>query len=142
MVRIRLKRLGRKKKPFYRIVVTDIRNRRDGAPLEELGYYNPISKQLKLNKQSALAWKAKGAIASEAAQRLIDKADESGELIQLENARKEKLSKKAQARVQEEAKKKADEAEAAKQAKEEAKKAAEEAAAAPAAEAEPAAAEA
>lgn len=83
MVKIRLKRLGRKKAPFYRIVVTTLKARRDGAPIEELGYYNPISKALKLNKEKAVAWLAKGAQASETAQMLIEKAPESGELIYL-----------------------------------------------------------
>lgn len=110
MVKIRLKRLGRKHRPFYRIVVTDIRNRRDGEPLSELGYYNPISKQLKLDKQAALEWIAKGARPSEAAQRLINKASETGELVQLEVVKKQRLSKKAQAAEQA---KKAAEAEAA-----------------------------
>lgn len=115
MVKIRLKRLGRKKRPFYRIVVTDIRNRRDGAPLQELGYYNPIDKQLKLDKKTALEWIAKGAIPSETAKRLIDKADDSNTLIQLDTARKEKLSKKAEAKAKADAE--------AKQAAAEAKKA-------------------
>jgi small subunit ribosomal protein S16 len=95
MVRIRLKRLGRKHRPFYRIVVTDIRNRREGAPLTELGYYNPISKQLKLDKQAALDWISKGAQPSERALWLINKADESGQEIVLSLAKKEQLSKKA-----------------------------------------------
>lgn len=91
MVKIRLKRLGRKHSPFYRIVVTHIRNRRDGAPLMELGYYNPMSKQLKLDKKAALDWISKGAIPSDTALRLINSADESGELIQLEIVKKERL---------------------------------------------------
>jgi small subunit ribosomal protein S16 len=135
MVRIRLKRLGRKHRPFYRIVVTDIRNRRDGAPLLELGYYNPISKQLKLDKKAALEWISKGAQPTDAAQRLINKADENGELIVLEQVRKEKLSRKAAEKVKSE--------QAAKEkAEQEAKAAAEAAAAAaaaPAAEEAPAA---
>ncbi len=115
MVKIRLKRLGRKKRPFFRVVVTDIRNRRDGAPLQELGYYDPIQRQLKLDKKAALEWIAKGAIASDRAKTLIDKADESGELVKLEVARKEKLSKKAEAKAKAdaEAKKAAAEAKAA-----------------------------
>jgi small subunit ribosomal protein S16 len=95
MVKIRLKRLGRKHSPFYRIVVTDIRNRRDGAPLMELGYYNPMSKQLKLDKKAALDWISKGAQPTETALRLINKADESGEVITLQVAKKERMSKKA-----------------------------------------------
>jgi small subunit ribosomal protein S16 len=84
MVKIRLKRLGRKGKPFYRVVVTDIRNRRDGVPMAELGFYNPITKELKLDKTTALAWIAKGAVPSETAKKLIDKASDNGELIVLE----------------------------------------------------------
>lgn len=110
MVKIRLKRLGRKKRPFYRIVVTDIRNRRDGKPIEELGFYNPLSKELKLNKESALQWISKGAQPSDTVKRLIDKAPETGELIVLDIAKKETLSKKAKAKQDEEAAKKAAEA--------------------------------
>lgn len=120
MVKIRLKRLGRKKAPFYRIVVMDIRTRRNGAPLQNLGYYNPLNKELKLDKESALSWISKGAQPTETAKYLIDKAPESGELIVLEIAKKERLSKKALE------KKKAADAEAA-QAAEEAAAAASEA---------------
>ena len=43
MVKIRLKRMGMKKKPFYRIVVADERTTRDGRPIDEIGYYNPVA---------------------------------------------------------------------------------------------------
>nr|YP_009298035.1 ribosomal protein S16 [Plocamium cartilagineum]AOM67973.1 ribosomal protein S16 [Plocamium cartilagineum] len=49
MLKIRLKRFGRKKQPSYRIIVIDSRKRRDGKPLEEIGLYNPLTKQTKLN---------------------------------------------------------------------------------------------
>nr|YP_009397540.1 ribosomal protein S16 [Dasyclonium flaccidum]ARW66726.1 ribosomal protein S16 [Dasyclonium flaccidum] len=49
MLKIRLKRLGRKKKACYRIIIIDSRKKRDGKPIEEVGYYNPISKQKKIN---------------------------------------------------------------------------------------------
>ncbi len=98
MVKIRLKRQGRKKRPFYRIVVTSIRNRRDGAPIEELGYYNPLSKELKLDKAKANEWIAKGAQPSDTAKRLIEKASDTGDVIILEVAKKERLSKKAAAK--------------------------------------------
>lgn len=49
MLKIRLKRLGRKKRPFYRIIAIDSRSKRDGRPLEELGFYNPISKDKRIN---------------------------------------------------------------------------------------------
>lgn len=49
MLKIRLKRLGRKKKACYRIVIMDSRNKRDGKALEEIGFYNPLTKQSKIN---------------------------------------------------------------------------------------------
>lgn len=49
MLRIRLKRYGRKKLSIYRIIVIDSRKRRDGKALEEVGYYNPLSNESKLN---------------------------------------------------------------------------------------------
>jgi len=56
MVKIRLKRMGAKKRAFYRIVVADVRTKRDGKAIVELGYYDPIAKteQVKLNKELAL----------------------------------------------------------------------------------------
>lgn len=49
MLKIRLKRLGRKKKPFYRIIAIDSRSKRDGKPIEELGFYNPLNKDKQIN---------------------------------------------------------------------------------------------
>nr|YP_009295230.1 ribosomal protein S16 [Dasya binghamiae]AOH77242.1 ribosomal protein S16 [Dasya binghamiae] len=49
MLKIRLKRLGKKKKACYRIIVIDSRNKRDGKALEEVGVYNPLTKNSKLN---------------------------------------------------------------------------------------------
>ena len=60
MVKIRLKRIGAKKALHYRIVAVDSRNRRDGMPIEELGYYNPRSKDLKLNKEAVEKWMKNG----------------------------------------------------------------------------------
>ena len=48
MVKIRLKRMGMKKKPFYRLVVADSRTPRDGRFIEEIGYYNPVSEPVEL----------------------------------------------------------------------------------------------
>lgn len=50
MLKLRLKRLGRKGKPNYRIVVMESKTKRDGRPIEELGYYNPTSKEVFLKK--------------------------------------------------------------------------------------------
>jgi small subunit ribosomal protein S16 len=49
MLKIRLKRYGRKKQPSYRIVVIDSRKRRDGRPIEEIGFYNPLKDETTLN---------------------------------------------------------------------------------------------
>ncbi len=63
MVKIRLKRMGANKKPFYRIVVADSRSPRDGRFIEEIGYYNPVSepKVVKINEEKALKWLGIGA---------------------------------------------------------------------------------
>ncbi len=62
-VKIRLKRMGAKKRPFYRIVVADSRSPRDGRFIEELGYYNPVStpKEIKIDGDKAKEWLGKGA---------------------------------------------------------------------------------
>nr|YP_010903968.1 ribosomal protein S16 [Hypnea musciformis]WCH57019.1 ribosomal protein S16 [Hypnea musciformis] len=49
MIKIRLKRFGRKKQPSYRIITIDSRKKRDGKAIEELGFYNPLTKQGKFN---------------------------------------------------------------------------------------------
>ena len=74
MVKIRLKRVGARKAPHYRIVAVDSRTRRDGKPLEELGYYNPSSKQLQLNKEAVEKWIKTGAQASDTVASLLRKA--------------------------------------------------------------------
>lgn len=99
MVKIRLKRLGYKKNPTYRIVVIDSRLKREGAPIEELGYYNPKTKEMKLNKTSAQEWIKKGAQASETVAYLIKNCDDSGSLVYTQKTTV-KLSKKAQAKAQ------------------------------------------
>jgi small subunit ribosomal protein S16 len=75
MVRIRLKRLGSMKRPFYRIVVLDQRTRRDGRPLEEIGYYNPRTEpiELKVNTEAALKWLNNGAQPSDTVKGLLAK---------------------------------------------------------------------
>lgn len=49
MLKIRLKRFGRKKQPSYRLIVIDSKKRRDGKAIEEVGFYNPLTKQTKIN---------------------------------------------------------------------------------------------
>ncbi len=62
-VKIRLKRMGAHKKPFYRVVVADARSPRDGKFIEEIGYYNPISepKEVKIDSEKAQKWLKDGA---------------------------------------------------------------------------------
>ena len=75
MVKIRLKRMGMRKMPFYRIVVTDSRNARDGRVIEELGYYNPVSDpvELKINDERAKYWLGTGAQPTDTTRALLKK---------------------------------------------------------------------
>jgi small subunit ribosomal protein S16 len=54
MLKLRLKRCGRKKQPFYKIVVMNSTSRRDGYAIEELGFFNPLNKTLKINKDRTI----------------------------------------------------------------------------------------
>ena len=75
MVKIRLKRMGMKKKPFYRLVVTDSRTPRDGRFIEEIGYYNPVSQpaDLKIDAERAKYWLGTGAQPTETVRSLLKK---------------------------------------------------------------------
>ena len=70
---IRLTRMGRKKRPFYRLVVLDSRKRRDGAYLANLGYYNPFTEphEVKLQSEDIIEWLSKGATVSDTARSLL-----------------------------------------------------------------------
>ena len=63
MVKIRLKGMGAHKKPFYRVVVADIRSPRDGRFIEEIGYYNPMTEpaDIKIDEEKAKKWLGNGA---------------------------------------------------------------------------------
>ena len=76
MVKIRMKRMGMKKEPFYRIVVIDSRNARDGRAIEELGYYNPITdpSELKVDAERAKYWLGVGAQPSDTVRGLLKKS--------------------------------------------------------------------
>jgi small subunit ribosomal protein S16 len=84
-------------------VVTDQRNRRDGAPICELGYYDPIRKQLKLNKTEATAWLAKGAQPSDTVGRLIQLAPEGFDVFDLPKVVKAVAKEEVKAEAKEEA---------------------------------------
>ena len=75
-VRIRLKRVGAKKRPFYRIVVADARSPRDGRFIDEIGYYNPTTEPttLKIDGEKAQDWLQKGAQPSDTVKSLLAKA--------------------------------------------------------------------
>lgn len=72
-VKIRLKRMGAKKNPFYRIVVADSRSPRDGRFIEEIGYYNPLTepKTVKIDNEKAKKWLNNGAKPTDTVDRLF-----------------------------------------------------------------------
>jgi small subunit ribosomal protein S16 len=74
-VKIRLKRMGAKKSPFYRVVVADSRSPRDGRFIEEIGYYNPVAQpaEIKINEEAALKWLQNGAKPSDTVRNLFSK---------------------------------------------------------------------
>ncbi|MBQ9197724.1 MAG: 30S ribosomal protein S16 [Clostridia bacterium] len=76
MVKIRLKRMGMKKHPFYRIVVADERSPRDGRFIEEIGYYNPMKQpaDIKVNNEKAAEWLKKGAQPTDTVRILLKKS--------------------------------------------------------------------
>ena len=76
MVRLRLTRMGRKKRPFYRIVAADSRSKRDGRNIEVLGHYNPMTEpaELKLNLERVDYWLGVGASPSDTVGHLIQRA--------------------------------------------------------------------
>ena len=75
MVKLRLKRMGKKHRPFYRIVAADSRSPRDGRIIEEIGTYNPIAKDntVVLNKEKALEWLQKGAKPTDTVRSILPK---------------------------------------------------------------------
>lgn len=71
--KIRLRRLGAKKAPFYRVVVADSRSARDGKFIEEIGYYDPSTTPatIKIDEEKAISWLNKGAQASDTVKALL-----------------------------------------------------------------------
>ena len=76
-VKIRLKRMGMKKKPFYRVVVADVASPRDGRFIEEIGYYNPMTNpaEVKIDAEKAQKWIANGAQPTDTVKVLLKKCD-------------------------------------------------------------------
>lgn len=75
-VKIRLRRMGAKKAPFYRVVVADSRSPRDGRFIEEIGYYNPITEPatIKIDAEKAAKWIGNGAQPSDTVKSLFKRA--------------------------------------------------------------------
>ena len=75
-VKIRLRRMGAKKSPFYRIIVADSRSPRDGRFIEEVGYYNPMTEPvtLKVDEEKVQKWLASGAQPTETVKSLLTKS--------------------------------------------------------------------
>ncbi|HLR51773.1 MAG TPA: 30S ribosomal protein S16 [Candidatus Avamphibacillus sp.] len=74
-VKIRMKRMGSKRNPFYRIVVADSRSPRDGRQIEQIGTYNPVAEpvELKIDEEKALSWMSNGAQPSDTVRNLFSK---------------------------------------------------------------------
>ncbi len=106
MVRIRLRRMGAKKRPFYRIVVADRRCARDGRFLENIGYYDPTAQPpvLKVDTEKAQSWLDKGAQPSDTARGLLKRAGMLGGQCETAKARAEaKLEAKKSGKAKAEA---------------------------------------
>ena len=104
---IRLRQQGRNNRPFYRLVLTDVRNPRDGKYVEALGWYNPFEteqdKSLNLNTARIQHWLDNGAIISERAQALVTKVEPAIMRAQTQKA----VAHRAKAAVKRKARKKA-----------------------------------
>ncbi len=76
-VKIRLRRMGAKKAPFYRVIVADSRSPRDGRFIEEIGYYDPMKEPavIKIDADKATKWLANGAQPTETVKALLKKSD-------------------------------------------------------------------
>ena len=84
-VKIRLKRMGAKKRPFYRVVAADSRSPRDGKFIENIGTYNPLDGIIDIKEETALKWLNNGAIPTDTAKNVLSKA---GIMEKFANAKK------------------------------------------------------
>ncbi len=75
-VKMRLRRMGMKKAPFYRVIVADSRSPRDGRFIEEIGYYNPLTEpaEIKIDAEKAKKWLSNGAQPTETVKSLLKKS--------------------------------------------------------------------
>ncbi|NMP24606.1 30S ribosomal protein S16 [Sulfobacillus harzensis] len=91
MVKIRLRRMGAKKRPFYRVVVADSRSPRDGRFIEEIGYYDPTKEPavIKIDEEKAIRWINNGAQPTDTARSLLRKTGVLNRVHQLKQQAKE-----------------------------------------------------
>lgn len=75
MLKLRLKRVGKKRSPSYRLVIMENTFRRDGRPIDEVGYYSPITKQFKFDAEKIQKWLSFGAQPTETVSVLLKKAE-------------------------------------------------------------------
>ncbi len=75
MLKLRLKRIGRKRSPSYRLVIMENTFRRDGRPIEEVGYYNPLTKQFKFEAEKIKKWLSYGVKPTQTVLTLLKKAE-------------------------------------------------------------------
>lgn len=73
MVSLRMKRMGSKKRPFYRIVAVDSKSKRDGAYIELIGTYNPLNDEVKIDNEIAIKWLKQGAQPSTTVKNIFSK---------------------------------------------------------------------
>lgn len=104
-VKIRLKRMGAKKRPFYRIVVADSRSPRDGRFIEVVGTYNPIPEkaEITLKEESIMNWLSKGAIPTDTVRSILSK---NGIMEKFAKTKKKKAPKKSTKKVEKKVEKK------------------------------------
>jgi small subunit ribosomal protein S16 len=74
MLKLRLKKIGRKRQPSYRLVVMDTKARRDGRPIDEVGYYSPLTKEGHFETEKIVKWLENGVKPTESVQSLLRKA--------------------------------------------------------------------
>ncbi len=88
-VKIRLKRMGAKKAPFYRVVVADARSPRDGKFIESIGYYDPVTNpaNIKIDEEKALKWMGNGAQPTDTVKSLFSKQGIMKEFAEAKNAK-------------------------------------------------------
>ena len=95
-VKIRLRRAGKKKQPFYRVVVADSRSPRDGKCIEELGYYNPMTQpeEIKIDLEKVRTWISNGAQPTPRVRSVVQKAENPEETLKVKAPKKSKKALK------------------------------------------------